>query len=271
MESSHPFLENLLFIINHLRWQDLIDMILVWIVVYRILILIKKTGTIQMLSGLGVLAMAYISSIWMEFFTFNWILEKFFANLFVIVVILFQGEIRRALAQIGSNSFFSDVSAIQETHVIEEMVRAAYSMCQQGYGALLVIERDIMIDYHIEFGTEMDCKVSSEVLTSIFHPSSPVHDGAILIRGGKIHSAGNFLPLSKNAALDKNLGTRHRAAIGLTEETDAVVIIVSEENKTVGLVQGGHLTSNIEMGNLRRTLYELYGLKYKGVENPGYT
>lgn len=270
METNHALIENIIFIFSHLRWQDVVDMMLVWLVVYRILILIKKTGTIQMLSGLGVMAMAYICSIWLELFTFNWILEKFFANLFVIVVILFQGEIRRALAQIGSNSFFSDVSAVQETYVIEEIVKAAYAICQNGYGALIAVERDIMIDYHIEFGTEMDSKVSAELLVSIFHPSSPIHDGATLIRGGKVHSAGNFLPLSKNAALDKNLGTRHRAAIGLTEETDAIVIIVSEENKSVGVVQAGHLTPNVEMGDLRRLLYEVYGLKFKGIENPGF-
>jgi diadenylate cyclase len=238
-------------------------MVLVWLVVYRILVLIKKTGTIQMLSGLGILAIAYILSIWFELFTFNWILEKFFSNLFVIVVILFQAEIRRALAQIGSNPFFSDVAAVQETHVIEEIVRAAFVLAEKGYGSLMVIEKDIMIDYHIEFGTEVDSKVSSELLTSIFHPTSPIHDGAVLIRGGKIHSAGNFLPLSKNPVLDKNLGTRHRAAIGLTEETDATVIIVSEENKNVGVVQAGHLTNHLTQGDLRRTLYEVYGLKYK--------
>lgn len=258
--------DNIVFIATHLRLQDLIDMILVWIVVYRILVLIKKTGTIQMLSGLGVLAIAYILSIWLELFTFNWILEKFFSNLFVIVVILFQAEIRRALAQIGSNPFFSDVSAIQETHIIEEIAKAAFALAQRGYGALIVIERDILLDYHIEFGTEMDSKVTSELIISIFHPTSPMHDGAVLIRGGKIHSAGNFLPLSKNPVLDKNLGTRHRAAIGLTEEADAMVIIVSEENKAVGVVQGGHLTPMIDLGDLRQSLYELYGLKFKVME-----
>ncbi|GIL18374.1 MAG: membrane protein [Oligoflexia bacterium] len=255
--------DNIVSIVTHLRVQDVIDMIFVWMVVYRVLILIKKTGTIQMLSGLGVLAIAYIASIWFELFTFNWILEKFFSNLFLIVVILFQGEIRRALAQIGSNPFFSDVSAVQETHVIEEIVKAAYLMAQRGFGALIVIERDILVDYHIEFGTEMDSKVSSELLVSIFHPTSPVHDGATLIRGGKIHSAGNFLPLSKNPALDKNLGTRHRAAIGLTEESDALVIIVSEEHKSVGIVQSGHLTTNLESSDLRKSLYEACGLKFK--------
>lgn len=251
------------FIIGHLRLQDLIDLVLVWLVVYRVLVLIKKTGTIQMLSGLGVLAIFYILSIWFEFFTFNWILEKFFSNLFLIVVILFQGEIRRALAQIGANPFFSDVSSVQETQVIEEMVKSAFSMAQLGYGALIVVEREIMIDYHIEFGTDVDSKVSSELLLSIFHPTSPLHDGAVLVRGGKIHSAGNFLPLSKNPVLDKNLGTRHRAAIGLTEETDAMVVIVSEENRSVGIVQGGVLTPMMDMGDLRQRLYELYGLKFK--------
>ncbi len=256
-------LDNIWFIVSHLRVQDLIDMILVWAVIYRILVLIKKTGTIQMLSGLGVLAIAYILSIWLELFTFNWILEKFFSNLFVIIVILFQGEIRRALAQIGSNPFFSDVSAVQETYIIEEISKASFAMAEAGFGALIVIERDILVDYHIEFGTEMDSKVSGELITSIFHPSSPMHDGAILIRGGKIHSAGNFLPLSKNPVLDKNLGTRHRAAIGLTEESDAIVLIVSEENKSVGIVQAGHLTQLQNMGDLRHALYDIYGLKFK--------
>lgn len=259
-------LENVRFILSNVRFLDLIDMILVWIVVYRVLVLIKKTGTIQMLSGLGVLAIAYILSIWFELFTFNWILEKFFSNLFVIVVILFQAEIRRALAQIGSNPFFSDVSSVQETYVIEEIAKAAFSIAQKGFGALIVIERDILVDYHIEFGTEMDSRVSSEVITSLFHPTSPIHDGAVLIRGGKIHSAGNFLPLSKNPALDKNLGTRHRAAIGLTEETDALVIIVSEESKAVGVVQLGNLITNIDFGTLRSKLYDVYGIKMRSQE-----
>lgn len=241
-------------------------MILVWMVVYRILVLIKRTGTIQMLSGLGVLAIGYILSIWLELFTFNWLLEKFFSNLFVIVVILFQGEIRRALAHIGSNPFFTDVSAAQETHVIEEIAKGIIASAQKGYGALVVIEKEIVIDYHIEFGTEIDAKVSAELICSIFHPTSPIHDGALLIRGGKIHSAGCFLPLSKNPALDKNLGTRHRAAIGLTEETDSLVFVVSEENNSISIVQGGHLTPNAELGGIRKALYDNYGLKYKAFQ-----
>ena len=258
--------DNISFILQHLRWQDMLDMVLVWVVVYRVLILIRKTGTIQMLSGLGIMAIAYITSIYFELFTFNWILEKFFSNLFVIVVILFQAEIRRALAQIGSNPFFSNESVLHETHVIEEIVKSVMVMAEKGYGALIVIERDILIDYHIEIGTEVDAMISSEILESIFMPSAPMHDGAIVIRGGKIYSAGNFLPLSKNPALDKNLGTRHRAAIGVTEETDAFVIIVSEETKSIGVVEGGFLQTNLEVGDLRKSLYEAYGLKFKGAD-----
>lgn len=220
-----------------------------------------------MLSGLGVLAIGYISSMWLELYTFNWLLEKFFSNLFVIVVILFQGEIRRALAHIGSNPFFSDSSVAHETHIIEEIAKAVIQTAQRGYGGLVVIEREILVDYYVEMGTEIDAKISAELITSVFHPSSPIHDGAILIRNGKIHSAGNFLPLSKNPDLDKNLGTRHRSAIGLTEESDALVLVVSEENKSVSIVQGGQMQSNADLGTIRSTLYEVYGLTQKTKTN----
>lgn len=246
--------------------QDLADMVLVWLVVYRVLLLIRQSGTVQMLSGLGILAIAYIFSIVFELFTFNWILEKFFSNLFVIVVILFQGEIRRALAQIGSNPFFTDASRAHETQVVEELAKAIITLAQKGYGALIVIEREISIDYHIEPGTDVGAKISTELLSSIFHPSSPIHDGAVLIRNGKVHSAGCFLPLSKNPVLDRNLGTRHRAAIGLTEETDAMVYVVSEENHSIGIVQGGNLSPQVQLPAIRRSLYDVFGLKYKGVQ-----
>lgn len=257
------WIESISLIFSQLRYQDIVDMFLVWLIVYRILILIKKTGTIQMLSGLGILAIGYILSIWLELYTFNWLLEKFFNNLFVIVVILFQAEIRRALAVIGSNPFFSGVSSAQETHIIEEIAKGLQLSAQKGYGALIVIEREIIVDYHIEIGTEIDSKVSAELIVSIFHPQAPMHDGAVIIRSGKLYSAGNFLPLSKNPALDKNLGTRHRAAIGLTEETDAMVLVVSEESKSIGIVQGGILKPNVDQNEIRQSLYDMFGIHYK--------
>lgn len=256
-------LDNLQFIFTQLRLRDLLDMLLVWIVVYRVLILIRHTGTVQMLSGLGILAIAYLMSIWFELFTFNWILEKFFNNLFLIVVILFQGEIRRALAHIGSNPFFTGASHVQETHIVEEISRGAIQLAQKGMGALMVLEKEINLEYFIEIGTELDSVVSSELMNSIFLPAGPLHDGAVIVRGGRIWAAGCFLPLSKNPALDKNLGTRHRAAIGLTEETDAFVIVVSEENNSVGIVEGGQMIADVDHATLRRVLYESYGLKYR--------
>jgi diadenylate cyclase len=260
------FLDQVEFLLDQFRWQDGIDILLVWLIVYKILMLIRSTGIIQMLSGLGILAVAYISSLWIELYTLGWLLEKFFANLFVIVVVLFQGEIRRALAQIGSSPFFSDISNVRDTQLVEEIAKGVMQIAEKGYGALVVVENEILVDYYIEIGTEVDAKVSSGLITSIFHPSAPMHDGAVLLRGGKIHSAGCFLPLSKNPALDKNLGTRHRAAIGLTEETDAVVFVVSEENKSVGIVQSGRLHANAEMVDVRRVLFELYGLNHKAQE-----
>jgi diadenylate cyclase len=255
--------DNLQFIVTQLRVRDLLDMALVWVVVYRVLVLIRHTGTVQMLSGLGIMAIAYLGSIWLELFTFNWILEKFFNNLFLIVVILFQGEIRRALAHIGSNPFFTGASYVEETHIIEEISKGASGLAQKRLGALIVIEREINLEYFIEVGTEMDAEISSEILFSIFQPNSPLHDGAVIVRNGRLFAAGCFLPLSKNPALDKNLGTRHRAAIGLTEETDALVIVVSEENSWVGVVESGQLNHDLDHAAVRKRLYETFGLKYR--------
>jgi diadenylate cyclase len=263
MNFFSTFIDNLFFIISNLRFQDFIDISFVWLIVYRVLILIKRSGTVQMLSGLGILSITYISSIWFELYTLNWILEKFFSNLFVIIVVLFQGEIRRALAHIGSHPLFSGVSVAMETHLVEEIAKGIISVAQKGYGALIVIEKDILVDYHIELGTEMNSRISSELIESIFHTQTPMHDGAILIRSGKIAYAGCFLPLSQNPVIDKNLGTRHRAAIGLTEETDAVVFVVSEETKSVSIVTEGRMSPNAELSDIRRELYEALGLKYK--------
>lgn len=247
---------------------DILDLFLVWIVVYRTLLLTKRSGAVQIISGFVVMAVAYFLSIWFELITLNWMLEKFFSNLFLIVVILFQGEIRAALAQIGANPFFYDVSKTEETHILEEIAKAAVQLAQKGYGGLIVIEREIALDYFIELGTELDASVTSEIFCSIFHPDSPLHDGAVVIRGGRLYSAGCFLPLSRNPILDKNLGTRHRAAIGLTEETDAFVIVVSEESKIVSLVEGGQLTLDADHSDIRRRLYEVYDMKYKAERRP---
>lgn len=235
-------------------------MLVVWYVIYRVLLLIKRTRAVQMLSGLGIIAIAYITSIWLDLYTLNWLLEKFFSNLFIIIVVLFQHEIRRGLAHIGRNPFFTSVSADEETLVVDEIVKASVQLAQKKLGALIVIEREIGLEDYVEVGTKIDSQVNAELISSIFIATSPIHDGALIIRGGRISAAGCFLPLTKNPNVDKNLGTRHRAAIGLTEETDAVVIVVSEENMSMGLVMGGQITPDLDMPTLRKALYNLFNL-----------
>jgi diadenylate cyclase len=256
------------FLIRQITIRDFIDLLLVWAVVYRALLLTKKSGAVQILSGMGVLAIAYFISIWQQLVTFNWLLELFFSNLFLIVVILFQGEIRRALAQIGSNPFLLGSSSIEARYNIEEVAQGAVQLAQKGYGALVVMERDIVVDYFVEQGTEIDATISAEVLNSIFAPTSPLHDGAVIIRNGRIFSAGNFLPLSKNPVLDKNMGTRHRAAFGLAEQTDAIILIVSEENRTVSFVQGEQFKNGLDQASLRQYLYDELGVKGKAEWRP---
>jgi diadenylate cyclase len=251
---------NIALLFSNFRLLDCLDMVVVWFVIYRVLLLIKRTQAVQMLSGLGILAIAYISSIWLELFTLNWLLEKFFSNLFIIIVVLFQNEIRRGLAHIGRNPFFSGISPDEETRVVDELVKAVVQLAQKKTGALIVIEREIGLEDYIEVGVKIDSTVNAELINSIFLVNSPIHDGALIVRGGRVTAAGCFLPLSKNPNLDRNLGTRHRAAIGLTEETDAVVLVVSEENMSVGLVAGGQITSDLDMPTLRRALYNLFKL-----------
>jgi diadenylate cyclase len=254
------FKENISIIFEQLRFFDIVDMLLVWIVVYRVLLLIKQTRAVQILSGMGILAIAYVLSIWGELYTLNWLLDIFFNNLFVIVVILFQGEIRRALVHIGRNPFFVEVSAVEETHVVEEITKGARQICKYGYGALIVIEREVGLEDFLEVGTPLDSEVKAEVLTSLFLPEGPLHDGAVVMRGGRIHWAGCLLPLSKNPNISRYLGTRHRAALGLSEETDAIVIVVSEERKHVSIAINGELKRDLTINELRETLYELLSL-----------
>lgn len=262
------FWENARFLFAQLDWKDLLDLGLVWLVVYRVLLLTKKSGAVQILSGMGVLAIVYFASSWAQLLTFNWLLELIFSNLFLIVVILFQAEIRRALAQIGSNPLLFGSTSIEARHKIEEIAQGAIQLAQHGWGALIVIEREIVLDYFIEQGTELDSAVSAELLNSIFSPMSALHDGAAIIRNGRLHSAGCFLPLSQNPTVDRHWGTRHRAAMGLSEQTDAVVLVVSEENRSLGLFHAGHYTANLDHSSLRTELYNLLGVKVKAELRP---
>lgn len=245
-------------IFGQLRWQDIIDILLVAIVIYRLLLIIKGTKAAQMLIGLGLLLLAFLISGYMELYTMNWIIQSFWAQIVIALIVLFQPEIRRALAQMGEARFLQAFTSAEELKSIDEIVKAAVALANRKIGALIVIERDTSLKDFVEMGTPLDAKVSREILLSIFHPTSPIHDGAVVIKGNRIIAAGCFLPIALSSELSKTLGTRHRAGIGLTEETDAIAIIVSEETGTISMAINGRLESPLDMGTLRDTLTDLF-------------
>jgi len=243
----------------HYRWfNDTVDIALVYYLVYRILLIIKGTRAFQMLIGIGIIVLALVASRALEFYTLDWLFHSFWSQIVLAVVILFQPEIRRALAQVGERHLFRSLSPVESSKFVEESVKAAVSMANKRIGALIVLERDTDLSTIVEMGTELDAKITKEILVSIFLPYSPIHDGAAIIRGGRIIAAGCFLPLTLSSNLSKALGTRHRAAVGLTEESDAVVVVVSEETGEISVVQHGSIAHNVDTQTLRNMLSELF-------------
>lgn len=240
-----------------LRPVDYIDIAIVAFIVYRVLVLIKGTRAMQMLTGLGILGLGFFLSSSFELYTTHWILSYFFDYLILIVIVLFQDDLRRALTHVGKNPFFSGASDEEEREVVDEIATAVFRMVKTRTGGLVVIERETSLKNFIDTGSQLDSKVKSEIMTSIFLPSSPIHDGALIVVGNRIAAAGCFLPLSQDSTLDKKFGTRHRAAIGVTEETDAIVVVVSEELGEVHLAKNGKMTMNLSEEELRQSLWAL--------------
>ena len=251
-------------IVGSFRLRDCIDVALVSVIVYRVFILIRGTHAVQMLSGLLFLAVFFFVSDYFELFTIHWLLHNFFDYLVFIVIVLFQDDLRRALAYVGKNPFVNTQSEQLDRLMVDEIAKAAAQMAKDRIGALIVIERETGLKNFIDTGARLDARVRSELIYSIFVPSSPIHDGAVIVRDGKLAAAGCFLPLTKNPNVDKSYGTRHRAAIGLTEDTDAVVVLVSEEAGAAYLVKGGRITAPLtqsELGDSLAIILELMDSK----------
>jgi uncharacterized protein (TIGR00159 family) len=248
----------MLELLKHFRWTvDLLDILLVAFIIYRLLLLIKGTRTVQMLLGLAVLLVVYVGSQVGGLFTLNWLLDNFLSSIILVIVVIFQADIRRALIHMGRNPFASDSSFREGDHGIEELVKGCTSLSVHRYGALVVIERETGINDFLEIGTEVDAKLSGDLLRAIFHPQSPIHDGAAIIQRGRISRVGCFLPLTQNPAINPRFGTRHRAAIGLTEMVDAVAIVVSEETGRISVVISGKMTRELDAITLRKVLKRL--------------
>jgi diadenylate cyclase len=251
----------MLEILKEHRWVlDILDITLMSIILYRLLLIVKGTKAAQMMIGLAILLLASLASRYLELFTIDWLVQSFLAQIVIAMIVLFQPEIRRALAHIGEAQFLNFASA-EELKSLEEIVRAAVSLANRKIGALIVIERDTSLKDFVEIGTSLDARVSKELLLSIFHPTSPIHDGAVIIKGNRVAAAGCFLPITLSSELSKSLGTRHRAGIGLTEETDALAIIVSEETGLISVGIGGKIEEKMDMGTLRNMLTDIFTVK----------
>jgi len=251
----------MLEILKEHRWVlDILDITLMSIILYRLLLIVKGTKAAQMMTGLAILLLASLASRYLELFTIDWLVQSFWAQIVIAMIVLFQPEIRRALAHIGEAQFLNFASA-EELKSLEEIVRAAVSLANRKIGALIVIERDTSLKDVVEIGTRLDARVSKELLLSIFHPTSPIHDGAVIIKGNRVAAAGCFLPITLSSELSKSLGTRHRAGIGLTEETDALAIIVSEETGLISVGLGGKIEEKMDMGALRDMLTDIFTVK----------
>ena len=240
--------------VHNFGWVDIFDIFVVAILIYWILRLIRGTRAVYMLFGLITAVTIYWFSSVLEFYTLNWMLSKIFGSLLLLIVVIFQSDIRRALTQVGRTRFFSRFVPQQELELVEELIKTSTSLANKKIGALIVIERNADVSDYVEMGTQIDGVPTKELITSIFTPLSPIHDGAVLIQKGRLTVAGVFLPLSTNPRLDSDLGTRHRAAIGLTEETDAVVIAISEEKGWISLIVEGQITRGLDGLALRKLL-----------------
>ncbi len=259
--------------VKDLRWLDLIDFFFVYLVVYRLLKLIRGTRAVQVLTGLGIVTAVFFISDRLNLFATSYLLKLFFEYLFLIIIILFQDEIRRALANIGRNPFLSGPTAkSRAASVLDEICKTAGLLASKRTGALIVIERQHGLKNYTEGATMMNSDVSAELMMSVFHVDSPIHDGAVIIQQGRILAAGVFFPLTLEADMDRNFGTRHRAAIAITQETDAVVIVMSEERGEISLVEYGEISRDLTVQELRKKLYSCFDLENRWqATGPGQT
>lgn len=238
--------------------KDIIDVAIVSYIIYKLILLVRGTKAVQLLKGIFVLVGTWAISTWFNLYTLKWLMNQMFTFGVVTVLIIFQPELRRALEQLGRGKLFSRTSVVERdvSDRINEIIKAIQYMAKRKIGALIVFERSTGLNDYIESGIQMESHTSSELLINIFIPNTPLHDGAVIIRGNQIMAAGCYLPLSENPFISKELGTRHRAGIGITEVCDAVSVVVSEETGQVSLAVGGMIVRDIKEESLISKLFE---------------
>jgi len=251
--------------IINIRLLDILDILIVAIVLYKLILLIRGTKAVQLIQGLAVIFVASAVSKWLGLYTVNWLLKNTITVVLVALPVVFQPELRRTLEQLGRGKilteplpFLSKEEALDTRKTAEVIIQGVLNLAKNRIGALIVLERNTGLKDFIETGIAIDALLSVQLLGNIFIPNTPLHDGAMIIRGNRIAAAGCFLPLTENSSISKELGTRHRSGLGLSEETDALVIIVSEETGIISLAEGGSLKRFLDEKSLQQVLQDYY-------------
>lgn len=252
-------MNNLTALFTSFRFADVLDILVVSYITYQILLLIREVRATRIVLGFSILFIATVFASQFHLLTLDWLLSNLGPFFLIAFVVVFQPDLRRIITQIGRGGLWGGVFQ-GEAALFKEITLAAKDLVKTKRGALIVIERDDDLQSLVETGTKIEADVTAELLITLFVPHSPLHDGAAMIRGGKIAAAGCILPLSQNPSLSKSYGTRHRAAVGITEETDALAIVVSEENHTIAFAMAGKITPEIDVETLEEML-TLYGTK----------
>ena len=239
-------------------WWDILDILIVSIMVYELLKLIRGTRAVQMAVGIAAIVGLFYLSRGFQLETVNWLIRNIIGYVVFAAIVLLQADIRRALVHLGRGRLFRRFDRkVSDDDTIEELVVAATSLSAKRTGAIIVVERSIGLRNYIESGIPLDARLTYDLLVSIFQPTSPLHDGALIVQGDRAAAAACFLPLTINPRLNRELGSRHRAAIGVTEENDAIAIVVSEESGKISLVEDGDLEHDISGERLRERLKSL--------------
>ena len=246
-------------------WNDLIEVTIITYLFYRLLLLLRRTQAMRMVWGLVVLGLFGMFANLVGFQTLDWLLSNVYAYIVIAIIVLFQNEIRRLLTQLGRTAYFRSMrrGAIDP---IDEIVTAAVGMGANHHGAIIVFEREMSLSQYAEGGIALDATASYDLCVSIFNPGAPLHDGAVIMRQGRVAAAACFLPLTRNPQLSRELGSRHRAAIGISEETDCVALVVSEETGKISIVFDGELSRGLDPVALAERLRELLSLDDLAVE-----
>lgn len=256
------FLDKFCNMINTLRFLDIIDIAIVAVCIYKLYMMIKETRAEQLVKGLVIIFIFVKISDSLKLYTVNWVLENMMTALAIMIIVVFQPELRKILETIGRSNIltksFADIRGEKVDKCVEEIVHAVFSLSRQRIGALIIFERSTGLGDVVETGTVLNSAISSELLINIFIPNTPLHDGAVVIKNDTIKAAACFLPLSTEQSISKELGTRHRAAIGMSEKSDCLALIVSEETGGISIAEHGKINRYVDEPTLTKILTKLY-------------